>query len=380
MMAQPTLEVVDPGMLTTVQDRGRYGYQRIGVPVSGAMDEFALRTANLLVGNSDGQAGLEITVVGPTLKFLADASIAVTGADMSATINGEPVPRWQAISITKDSLLAFNGLQDGMRAYLAISGGIDVPLVMGSRSMYDKSHIGGLEGRSLQGGDVISAFEADGDSDARGLPAGYSVPSYGSDRTVRVVLGPQHSAFTEEAVASFLSSVFTVSSESDRMGYRLEGPIIAHAGGADIVSDGNPLGAIQVPGDGVPRVLMADRGTTGGYTKIATVIGPDVGLLAQSMPGTTVSFKAISVEEAHDVLREQESVLEAIASGTQVAGALATRVNVLVGGMSYDVVSEDGAVLAQQQPIDDSSFIESYQAHVTVDGESFDFEVDVKRT
>lgn len=378
MMGEPALEALDPGILTTVQDRGRYGYQRGGVPVSGAMDEFALRTANLLVGNSSGQAGLEMTVVGPTLRFLLDTSIAVTGADMSAAIDGEPMPRWQAVSVAKGSVLAFDGLRDGMRAYLAISGGIDVPLVMGSRSTYIKSRIGGLEGRPLKNGDVIPALDADDHAGARSLPSGYSVPSYGSDHTIRLVLGPQRHAFTEEAIASFLSSVFSVSSESDRMGYRLEGPPVYHAGDADIVSDGNPLGAVQVPGDGIPRVLMADRGTTGGYTKIATVIGPDVGLLAQSMPGTTISFKAISIEEAHEVLREQEAVLVAIASGTPVTGALAARVNILVAGASFDVVGEDGTVLAQTQPVDDDALTESYQAHVIVDGESLDFEVDVR--
>ena len=379
-MSQPSIEVLDPGLLTTIQDRGRYGYQHIGVPVSGAMDEFALRAANLLVSNPDDAAALEITVVGPKLKFLDDAMIAITGADMAPTIDEDPIPQWQTVTVAKNSVLAFNGLKDGMRAYLAIAGGIDVPPVMESRSTYDKSSIGGFEGRPLRNGDVISTLDRKRDINPKSLPSGFQVPSYGTDHMIRVILGPQHSAFTENSIASFLSSIYKVSSESDRMGYSLEGPKISHSSRPDIVSDGNPIGAIQIPKDGLPRILMADRGTTGGYTKIATVINPDISLISQSMPGTTLNFKAISLDDAHELLHEREAILNSIASGTPIAGAVAKRVNVSVGGVSYDVINGSGTVLSQNDPIGDETVIDNYKARVTVDNDSFTFEVDVKST
>ena len=379
-MSQHAIEVLDHGLLTTIQDRGRFGYQHIGVPVSGAMDEFALRAANLLVCNPDDEAALEITVIGPRLKFINDAMIAITGADMTATIDEEPIPRWQTVSVRENSVLAFNGLQDGMRAYLAIAGGIDVPSVMESRSTYDKSRIGGFEGRPIRNGDMISTFGGNGDISPKSLPSGFQVPSYGTDHTIRVILGPQHSAFTENSIASFLSSIYKISPESDRMGYTLEGPKISHSSKPDIISDGNPLGAIQIPKDGQPRILMADRGTTGGYTKIATVISSDISLISQSMPGTTLNFKAISIENAHEILHEREAILNSIASGTPIAGAVAKRVNVSVGGVSYEVVNSDGMVISQDHPVDNEIAIGSYRASVTVDSDSFTFEVDVKST
>ena len=379
-MSGPTIEVVEPGLLTTVQDRGRYGYQRIGVPVSGAMDEFALRAANLLVGNDDGEAGLEITVVGPTLRFLTDTWIAITGADLGPTLDGQPLPRWQAVRAPEGDLLAFAGMQDGVRAYLAVAGGIDVPPVMGSRSTYVKSGVGGLEGRPLRAGDILPVLDRpETPFVERTLPSGFKAPAYGEDHQVRVILGPQHTHFAEEAIATLLSAVYAVSPESDRMGYRLDGPPIPHRDGPDVVSDGNPLGAVQVPGDGIPRVLLVDRGTTGGYTKVATVIGADIGTLSQALPDHTVTLKAVTVEEAHQVLREQEQVIKAIAEGGPLAGAAASDLSVLVDGIAYEIVSEDGEVVSQPQPAGDGAMTQSYQADATVDGETFDFDVDVKQ-
>ena len=378
-MSRPSIEVLDPGMLTTVQDRGRYGYQRIGVPVSGAMDEFALRAANLLVGNEDLEAGLEMTVVGPQLRFMGDTWIAVTGADLGATLDGEPMPRWQTVRVSDGGVLAFGGMQDGVRAYLAIAGGIDVPIVMGSRSTYDKSGIGGFEGRALEAGDVLSARDGDTPFVERRLPGGFRPPVYGEDHQVRLILGPQRDDFEEDAIATLMSGVYTVSAESDRMGYRLDGQPISHRGGPDIVSDGNPLGAVQVPGDGLPRVLLVDRGTTGGYTKIATVIGVDISALVQALPDHTVTFKAITLEEAHQVLREQEQVLTAVAEGGTLAGAVAPHVSVLVEGAAYEIVGEDGEFVSQPQPVGDGATTETYHARATVDGETFDFDVDVRR-
>jgi len=309
-----TIEIVEPGLLTTVQDMGRYGYQRYGVPVSGSMDQFALRAANLLVGNDEVAAGLEITLIGPRLRFLASAVIAVTGADLAPVLDGQPLPMWQAHEVYRGSTLSFGGIRDGVRAYLSISRGIDVPVVLGSRSTFTRARIGGFDGRALAQGDKLSTLEGVTTDlgRKRGMPPN-RIPVYGHTHKVRVILGPQYDAFTPQGMEIFLSAAYTVSSQSDRVGYRLEGPRIEHVAGADIVSDGIPFGAVQVVGDGMPIILMADRGSTGGYTKIAAVISADLPSLAQAAPGDSITFQSVTVEEAHRVLREQEQLLKAIA-------------------------------------------------------------------
>ena len=305
------LEVLDGGFLTTVQDLGRYGYQRYGVPVSGAMDLFALRAANILVGNREDEAGLEFALVGPRLRFLADAVIAITGADLAPRLGDGPLALWEAMAAPQGSTLSFAGVRDGMWAYLAVAQGIHVPQVLGSRSTYTRSTLGGVEGRALVPGDRLPT-SGEGSAilvENRKLPQEH-VPTYGHQHTLRVVMGPQDHAFTQEGVHTFLSSTYAVTPQSDRVGYRLQGPRIQHMGGADIVSDGIPFGAVQVTGDGMPIVLLADRGSTGGYTKIATVITVDLAGIAQAAPGDTVSFRAVTVGEAHQALRQQEDVLQ----------------------------------------------------------------------
>jgi len=309
-----TIEVVDGGMLTTIQDLGRYGYQRYGVPTSGAMDLFSLRAANRLVGNSDGAACLEMTLVGPRLRFLAPATIAVTGADLGAQLDGRPVPLWESVLVEPGTELWFAGPESGIRAYLAVAGSLDVPLVLGSRSTYTRSALGGLDGRRLQAGDTLDVV-GEGPVLLGGtlrLPADRR-PACGHAHVLRVVLGPQDDRFTSAGIETFLSSTYTVAPQSDRMGYRLSGPRIEHLRGPDIISDGTPFGAVQVAGDGVPIVLMADRGTAGGYTKIATVIGPDIPKLAQAAPGETVTFEAVTLDAACRAVQEQEDHLAAIA-------------------------------------------------------------------
>ena len=377
-MSTPVMEIAEPGMLTTVQDRGRYGFQRFGVPVSGAMDEFALRAANVMVGNDQGAAGLEMTVVGPHIRFLTDAWFAVTGADLSATLDGEPVPRWQAVEARAGSELTFDDMRDGMRAYLAVAGGIDVPTVMGSRSTYVKASIGGVDGRALRSGDLISAFPGERDEGfvPRGLPRGYKAPAYGGRHRVRAIPGPQHEAFGPDGMDALFSSSYKISLESDRMGYKLEGPAIRHRTGPDIVSDGNPPGAIQVPGDGTPTILMADRGTTGGYTKIATVISADLGTLAQAVPGQSITFETVSIEEAHELLREREAALTAIAEG---GGPASSAVSVRVNGEAYEVLDEAGEVVSGPGPASGPSRTERVKARATLRGRTFEFEVEVER-
>ena len=343
-MSSDTFEILDPGMLSSVQDLGRRGYQRFGVPQAGALDAPAMRIANILVGNREGAAGLEVTGLGPKLRFLADTMTAIAGADLGAKLNGEPLPAWRSVPAPTGSVLEFGDPGDGLRAYLAFAGGIDVSLVMGSRSTYAPSAaqggFGGFEGRTLMAGDVLKTLPWEGASEGRGLPKGLLPMAVGHDHEVRVVLGPQETAFSSNGVSTFLSSRYTVGHQSDRMGYRLEGAEIEHASGADIVSDATTLGSVQVPGDGQPMILLADRGTTGGYAKIATVITPDISLLAQAAPGDTVRFAAVSVAESRDILAEQEAIISEVkrAVGLDRSGLF----HLVTDGEVQQVVSDSG--------------------------------------
>ena len=334
------IEVIDPGVLTTVQDLGRYGHMRHGVPVSGAMDPFALRVANFLVWNPEGEAGLEITVTGPTLRFLSDSLIALTGADLEPTLDGNAAPMWESILVRQASTLSFQGLREGSRAYLALAGGIDVPRIMGSKSTFLQAQLGGLEGRALRSGDMLLTplpsppYELASRRPPRGL-----IPSYGHQHTLRVVTGPQDDAFTNKGLETFLSSSYTITPQSDRMGYRLEGPKIEHKASSDIISDGIPFGAIQVAGDGLPIVLMADRGTSGGYTKIATVVSVDLSDLAQGMPGDEVRFKAINIQQAHEALRQQELAISRLKELMATPGEI-RNFRMRLDGVVYDVSIE----------------------------------------
>lgn len=377
-MKMPSFEIVEPGLFTTVQDRGRHGYQKIGVPVSGAMDEFALRAANLLVGNDQGAAGLEMTVLGPSIRFLSPLPIAITGADQSARLDGEPLHRWRTIYVNTGSVLTFHQMQDGVRAYLAISGGIDVPVVMGSRSTYTKSSIGGLDGRALQKGDIVSTLSVSSDSSIgpRRLPTESEVPVYGEHHEIRIIPGPQKEAFTQAALDTLLNAEYKIALDSDRMGYRLEGPILEHTAGADIVSDGNPAGSIQVAGDGVPMVLLADRGTTGGYTKIATVISADHGTLAQALPGHTISFRPVALKEAFHALRELEAILDSIIDTEGIPPG--TR-SVIVDEEAFEVVDSEGNYLSQLGVEPNTPLELQHRARATVDGQVYEFDIEVHR-
>ncbi|MBI2853961.1 MAG: biotin-dependent carboxyltransferase [Chloroflexi bacterium] len=308
-----TLEIIHPGSLTTVQDLGRNGYQQYGVPVSGAIDSYALRLGNLLVGNSEGLPSLEVTLFGCRLRFLADATIAITGADLSPTLDGKPVDMWNCTTVKRGGILAFSRLKSGCRAYLAVGGGISVPVVMGSAATYVRGHIGGFQGRALRAGDVIRTIRFEGSIPVARIPSGY-IPNYASNKIeLRVTLGPQDDYFTDNGIRTFLNSAYTVSTQADRMGYRLNGPRIQHRAGADIITDGIPLGAVQVPGDGLPIILLADRQTTGGYTKIATVISPDIPLLAQAKPGDEVAFRKVTQDEAFLALQAYEQRIQQLA-------------------------------------------------------------------
>jgi antagonist of KipI len=307
------LVVVDPGLLTTVQDRGRPGYQRVGIPPSGPMDRGAFVLANRLVGNPDDAAGLELTLRGPRLEVRRATVLAVTGAEMGLTVNGRAAPAWTAVAVEPGDVVAFRMATGGCRAYLAFAGGLDLPPALGSCSTYLRGRLGGVEGRALQKGDTLPLGPPRpplAPRPGRTVPPARR-PSYPAEVDCRVVLGPQDDRFTAAGVRALLDGPYEVTPQADRMGYRLKGAVIEHARGHDIVSDGIPLGGIQVPGEGQPIVLLVDRQTTGGYTKIATVIGPDIARIAQTRPGQRVRFRQVTVAEAHLALAEEARRLDA---------------------------------------------------------------------
>lgn len=246
----------NPGVLTTIQDEGRYGYEQFGMSPAGPMDGTAFRTANLLVGNPEGESALEATVLGPTLRFDQDNVVAVTGADMAPVLNGRPCPMYQAVAVKAGDRLALGAAKTGCRAYIAFAGGLDVPQVMGSRATALQNKVGGFRGRKLAKGDSLG-FRAP--NPALPLPRTAPVPTpAGKEVAIRVILGPQDDAFTEEGVKTFLSRPYAVSKDFDRMGCRLEGPVIRHKTDGNIISDGMVTGAIQVPTSGQPIIMLAE--------------------------------------------------------------------------------------------------------------------------
>lgn len=293
------IKITNPGLLTTVQDRGRWGYQQYGVSTAGVMDLFSMEVSNRLVGNDPSEGVLEMTLMGIEFEIEGEALMAVCGAQMEGTINGEPLPLWQSISLKDGDEVSLSSCSSGARAYLALSGGFKIPEVLGSKSTYTRAKMGGFKGRKLEAGDEIELGEQKGEQKLYALPKD-KIPKLSESTEIRVILGPQDDYFTEEGIQVFLSSEYTVSQDSDRMGYRLKGKEIAHKDRADIISDGICFGAVQVAGDGQPTIMLADRQTTGGYTKIATVISPDLPLLAQMSPGSKLTFKEISIDQARE--------------------------------------------------------------------------------
>ena len=309
-----TMKILSPGPLSTVQDAGRFGYMRTGFSPSGAMDGYSMKLANILVGNLPGEGVIEMTMLGMTLSFDGDAVIALTGADMQPYKNDEedPLPLYTAIQVRKGDVIRMGAAAAGMRGYLAVAGGFDLPFVMGSLSTNLKCGLGGYKGRKLQAGDEIPLRQT---LDLGLIGARKAAPEnrYKKEITVRVVLGPQEDYFTDKGIETFLGSRYTVSGQSDRMGVRLEGNKIENKNGVDIISDGIATGAVQIPASGTPIIMMADRQTTGGYAKIATVISADLKQMAQAAPGTKVRFAAVTEEEAVKLKKEEENRLRALA-------------------------------------------------------------------
>ncbi len=301
-------EVLEPGILTTVQDLGRFGFSQVGVPPSGALDTFSLRMGNLLVGNEEGEAGLETTIMGLKVKTLRERVIAVTGGDLFPTLNGEPLEMWRSHLLIEDDILAFRGVRQGCRAYLCLRGSVAVPRVMGSKSTFLSGKFGGLEGRPLKKGDILYAADLPGPWERIGasVPSDW-IPAFGKEVTVRVVPGPQDHHFTAFGLQTFQSSFYQVTAKIDRMGIRLEGSKIERRSDVEesIISDSLIPGSIQVPGDGKPMIILNEL-VTGGYTKIGTVISTDLPKVAQVKPGDRIRFEPVSLEAAHQLLREHE--------------------------------------------------------------------------
>ena len=305
------IKVQKPGLCTTVQDMGRVGFQKFGIPVSGVMDEFSFVVANYLLGNNYNNAVLEVQYMGATLEFDFDVSVAITGANLSAKLNGEDVAMWETINIKKGDVLSFGNIKEGVRTYIAFAGEIDVPLVNGSKSTLLKSKLGGFDGRQLKMLDEIEIKNPRILEKKNKLQEKF-IPKFVAENEIRVILGPQDDYFTENGIKTFLSSEYTVTKDADRMGMRLSGEVIEHKDKADIISDAAVFGSIQVPGNGLPIILLADRQTTGGYTKIATVIKADLPKLAQMSPNNKIKFKKVELSEAQTIYKQFYDNLEFI--------------------------------------------------------------------
>ena len=348
------LKVRRAGMLTSVQDLGRWGFQSSGVPVAGAMDLPALRIGNAMLGNPEGAAALEVTLLGPELEVCGGGAAVFAGADLGFSVNGRAVGSWRVVELKSGDVISFTGPKNGCRGNLCFAGGVGVPLVMNSRSTYMRAKIGGFEGRALRNGDVITTGEPSPlwkRLDGFTLPSELN-PALPADAPLSLMTGLQEDLFTEEGRATLFSSEYTITSESDRMGCRLDGAKIEHVKGGDIVSDGVPLGAVQIPSHGMPIVMLADRQTTGGYTKIGVLTPLSIEALVQKMPGSAVRFRKASID---DGTAEQMKIAEAVRRvgelrstyvsrprAAQTSGGFASaRLRLTVNGKQYEVTCEE---------------------------------------
>lgn len=303
------INIVQPGFQTTVQDLGRPGYAQFGVSASGASDRLSLRLGNLLVGNKPSSAALEMTLVGGTFEFEAEAVIAITGSDFEPIINGKQAPMWSSLLIYAGDVLRLGATKTGARCYLCIRGGVQVPSLLGSASTHIMTKLGGLEGRALKKNDVLIYNKSDSDSFIPVQLKNEIMQSLSIRDTLRVTYGPQMDWFTDEALDIFSSSTFRVAEEANRMGLRLTGEALERKDSKDMITEGVSLGAIQVPQDGRPIILFVEHQTTGGYPKIANVISADVHAVGQLRPRDEVRFKFVSIENALSLLSHQESLI-----------------------------------------------------------------------
>ncbi|MCV9884343.1 5-oxoprolinase subunit C family protein [Metabacillus halosaccharovorans] len=331
------IKVTEPGLLTTIQDLGRKGFQQYGVVVGGVMDDAAARLANIMVGNSEDEAVLELTVIGPSLMFEQDYLISICGADLSAKIDNIRVPLWRPVLVKKGSCLTFGRPINGCRSYVAVAGGFDVPVVMNSRSTYIRGKIGGIHGRALIEGDRLNQRKQESlfaraiigslRREEHSTPfqsVNWTIPTHKrttnhKNPTLRIIKGPQFSMFSSLSQEEFLTEAYKVTPQSDRMGYRLSGSKLDVTSQLNLLSEAVPMGTIQVPNDGQPIVLMSDHQTIGGYPKIGYVISVDLPLMSQVMPGELVRFKEVSVLEAQHLLLQRENEIKQLKIGIALA-------------------------------------------------------------
>jgi antagonist of KipI len=317
------VHVTKPGLLTTVQDQGRWGFQALGVPVAGPMDPSSHRLANVMVGNPGDAATIEVTFVGPELVFEGEQLVAIAGAQFEMSLDHQPAPSTGAFVVAAGATLRFGRRLRGTRAYLAVAGGIATPNVFGSRATHLPSAMGGVDGRALKAGDRLPCGPVQNPlaaaAVARMLPEGTASGLPDGQARLRVLPGPQTDRFSAGALDALQSAPYRIAANSNRMGFRLDGPPLAHAHGPEVISDATPLGVVQVPASGQPILLMADRQTTGGYPKLATVITADIGLAGQLGPGDTIAFAVCSPREAMAALIAQEQRLMAAEAALSIS-------------------------------------------------------------
>ncbi|MFE8699531.1 biotin-dependent carboxyltransferase family protein [Cytobacillus sp. FJAT-54145] len=304
------IKVIKPGLYTTIQDSGRFGYQQFGIVTTGVMDFHSYRLANWLVGNNSNEAVIEMTMIGPILCFEKDAVISVCGADMNPRINNQSVPIGRPLWVRKGQTLSFGRLSSGCRGYLAVHGGIKVPDVLGSKSTYDKGGIGGLRGTPLKVNDQVPIAES-----RLNNPIKWNLSSHWftyDHSVIRFLEGKQFDWFTDDSKRTFMEETFTIQSNSDRMGFRLNGKPLFLKEKKELITEGVTFGSVQVPSNGQPIILMADKQTTGGYPKIAQIASIDLPLLAQKKPGESILFKLVSLEEAQRLYVTKERELRVI--------------------------------------------------------------------
>jgi len=320
------IEVIKPGLATSVQDAGRPGYYRIGIPLSGALDQYALRAANWLVGNEEGAAVLEATLLGPELAFRAAAIVAITGAEATPKLNGEARPRNESFAVRADDRLAFDYMKVGARTYIAVAGGIDVPPILGSRSTYVLGALGGFAGRKLAAGDVLPVGQARPGARAGRVLAKGLLPTYPKSLELRVMTGLYFHRLTEESAKSFFEDTWTVAPEADRIGYRYrkgrplsfrarKQPFGAGSDPSNIVDAGYPYGSIQVPGGLEPIILHRDAVSGGGYAMIGTVISADMDRIAQMQPNNLARFIEVDMQAALKARTEYNNLIARLSSG-----------------------------------------------------------------
>ena len=307
-----TIIIEEPGLLSTIQDLGRFEYQKYGVPTSGALDSLAFQIGNILLGNSYENPGIETTMIGPTIKFKSNMWICITGAQSSPTVDGHEIQMWKPIYVKENSILNWGTLNWGTRSYILFKMDMKIEKTMNSYSANTSIGIGGHDnGQPLKKGDKISLINSNSS-----IPPLYNNFDYTkhyisqeNDITLRIILGPHDDYFNQNEINKFLSSEYKITPQSNRIGYRLSGTKIKHINKSDIISEGGSLGSIQIPGEGQPIILLQDRGTTGGYPKIATIATVDIPKIAQAQPGQVIKFKKIDIEESISLLRSNNQIL-----------------------------------------------------------------------